>query len=200
MVCLRSLAVSVGVGHPGDSFIVKVLSLLYVHKTYPVQTHTTVSLSLRLVMFLLLLVTQSSGVWCSVWGSSHDGTKAQFASSPGANTDMWGLCMCLCAVRVDLPFLLLVLLPEGAQTFQLWVLSPYSFPLTVLSSLRGISSKVFQESSINVRAEEPRVWVSFHQPVNYLLSIVKAVHGGSLDVPFDLFSGVIVNVDLEWGT
>lgn len=105
--------------------------------------------------------------------------------------------MCLCAMRVDLPSFMLGLLPEEAQTFQLWVLSPFSFPLTVLSSLRGVSSKVFQESSINVRAEEPWVRVSFHQPVNYLLSIVKAVHGGSLDVPFDLFSGVIVNVDLE---
>lgn len=70
-------------------------------------------------------------------------------------------------------------------------------PFALLSSLCGVGGEVFQESSINVRAEEPRVRVSFHQPVNYLLSIVEAVHGGSLDVPFDLLSGVIVDVDLQ---
>lgn len=74
--------------------------------------------------------------------------------------------------------------------------SPSSLLLNALSSLRGVSSEAFQECSINVRAEEPRVRVSFHQPVNYLLSFVKALHGGSLDVLFDLLSSVIVNVDL----
>lgn len=88
-----------------------------------------------------------------------------------------------------------VLPPEGAQTFQLWVLCLFSLALSP-SSLCCVCGKVFQESSINVRAEEPRVRVSFHQPVNYLLSVIKAVHGGSLDVPFDLLSGVIVDVDL----
>ena len=74
---------------------------------------------------------------------------------------------------------------------------PFSLPPSAPSTLRGVGGEVFQESSINVRAEEPRVRVSFHQPVNYLLSVIKAVHGGSLDVPFDLLSGVIVDVDLE---
>lgn len=69
--------------------------------------------------------------------------------------------------------------------------------MNTLSSLCGVSGKVFQESSINVRAEEARVRVSFHQPVNYLLCIVEAVHGGRLDVPLDLLTGVVVNVDLE---
>lgn len=68
---------------------------------------------------------------------------------------------------------------------------------TVLSALRGVGGEAFQESPVNVRAEEPRVRVSLHQPVNYLLSVVKAVHGGSLDAPFDLLPGVIVDVDLE---
>lgn len=85
-------------------------------------------------------------------------------------------------------------------------LSSYRFPCPpsllpiTLSSVRGVSGEAFQECSINVRAQEPRVGISLHQPVNYLLSVVKAVHGGSFDVPFDLLSSVIVYVDLEWGT
>lgn len=44
----------------------------------------------------LLRVTQSSGVWCSVWGSSHDGTKAQFAFSPGLHRYVRPLCVWVC--------------------------------------------------------------------------------------------------------
>lgn len=94
------------------------------------------------------------------------------------------------------PSLLSALPLEGAQTFQLRVLCPF-FPPSTASSFCSVSGKVFQENSINIRTEESWVRVSFHQPINYLLSIIKAVHGGGLDVPFDLLSGVIVNVDLE---
>lgn len=108
------------------------------------------------------------------------------------------VCVRLACGLTLLPSLFSALPPEGAQTFQLWLLCPSSLcPASVPSSFRGVSGEVFQESSINVRAEEPWVRVSFHQPVNYLLSVVKAVHGGSLDVSFDLLSGVIVNVNLE---
>lgn len=150
---------------------------------------------------VILLVAQSSGVKRSAWGSSRDGTEAR--SAPGVPVRRSPPVVSV--RRPLLPSLSSVLPPEGAQTFQLWVfmsvlflarsLSPSSPPRS--SSLRGVGGEVFQESSINVRAEEPRVRVSFHQAVNYLLSVVEAVHGGSLDVPFDLLSGVIVDVDLE---
>ena len=88
-------------------------------------------------------------------------------------------------------------LKHSSYVFFFFSKCPFSLPPSAPSTLRGVGGEVFQESSINVRAEEPRVRVSFHQPVNYLLSVIKAVHGGSLDVPFDLLSGVIVDVDLE---
>lgn len=107
--------------------------------------------------------------------------------------------MCPCGALARPSFLLccrsflLKELKHSSYGFRVLSLSPGAR----FSSLRGVSGEVFQESSINVRAEEPWVRVSFHQPVNYLLSVVKAVHGGRLDVPFDLLSGVIVDVDLE---
>lgn len=132
-------------------------------------------------------------------GSSFTFSKAQFASDL-VTTLRWEVFLSVYVPSRStlLPFFWLsVLPPEGAQTFQLWLLC-LSLLLITFSSLRGVGGKVFQESSINVRAEEPWIWVSFHQPINYLLSVIKAVHSGSLDVPFDLLSGVIVNVDLFW--
>ena len=120
--------------------------------------------------------------------------KAQFSAS-GSSDDAEASAR----VWVRPSFLLCRLLKElKHSSYGFYVRSLFlSPPLATLSSLRGVGGEVFQESSINVRAKEPRVRVSFHQPVNYLLSVVEAVHGGSLDVPFDLLSGVIVNVDLE---
>lgn len=100
-----------------------------------------------------------------------------------------------------LPPLLSALPPERAQAFQSWVLRPfYPFPTEASSSLGGVGGQVFQESSVNVRAQEARVRVSLHEAVDDLLGVVKAVQGRGLDVPLDLLSGVIVNVDLERGS
>lgn len=134
--------------------------------------------------------------------------KCEAAGSPGeilpwrglrADSGHWGTRpLHACAAPVG-PSSFFVVSPSTWRSSNIPVMGFMSFlspPLAVLSSLRGVGGEALQKSSINVRAEEPRVRVSFHQPVNDLLSVVKAVHGGSLDVPFDLLSGVIVDVDL----
>lgn len=189
-----------------DSFIVKVRKLNIQCKC----THTIGSLSC-LFFFSFFpfcqIVLRRSG-----WGGG--GSSRYLRLRHGLLLDVAAVAMrprCVCAsmchAHVDSPsFFVVSPFPRRSSNIPVkgfYVLSlssslSLSPPSTLLSSLCGVSGKVFQESSINVRAEEPRVRVSFHQPVNYLLSIVKAVHGGSLDVPFDLLSGVIVNVDLFW--
>ena len=192
----RSSAVTVDVSRPADSVIVKSSHFAYSLLTdHPGPTHT----HYRVTIIEAGPVDSSSCyvvLGCEVLGVGDSD-----------DTGMRGLCMCPCGARVDPSFLpSLSSAPPPWRSSNIPVMfffffykCPFSLPPSAPSTLRGVGGEVFQESSINVRAEEPRVRVSFHQPVNYLLSVIKAVHGGSLDVPFDLLSGVIVDVDLEWG-